>query len=63
MKIVHRDLKPENIFINKKMEIKIGDFSISKQLNLNKTQKTNKKLIISCHLLSYILVFNFFTLL
>ena len=28
MKIVHRDLKPENIFMNKNMNIKIGDFGI-----------------------------------
>ena len=36
MKIVHRDIKPENIFMNNKMEIKIGDFGISKQFNQNK---------------------------
>ena len=36
-KIIHRNLKPENIFINEKMEIKIGDFVISKKLHLYKT--------------------------
>ena len=29
MKILHRDLKSENIFMNKNIEIKIGDFGIS----------------------------------
>ena len=43
MKIVHRDIKPENIFMNDNMKIKIGDFGISKQLNLYTTQITNKK--------------------
>ena len=36
-KIMHRDLKPENIFMNENMEIKIGYFGISKQLNSYKT--------------------------
>ena len=36
-KIIHRDLKPENIFINENMNIKIGDFGISKQLDSYKT--------------------------
>ena len=34
--IIHRDIKPENIFMNDNMDIKIGDFGISKQYNPNK---------------------------
>ncbi len=37
LKIIHRDLKHENIFINNNMNIKIGVFGLSKQLNLDKT--------------------------
>jgi len=36
-RIVHRDLKPEHIFMNDNMDIKIGGFSISKQLSSNQT--------------------------
>ena len=42
MKIVHRDLKPENIFINENMDIKIGDFGISKQLKSYKEYTLTK---------------------
>ena len=33
--IIHRDIKPENIFMNEKLEIKIGDFGISKNFGSN----------------------------
>ena len=38
--IIHKDIKPENIFMNEKMEIKIGDFGISKQFDKIKEYKT-----------------------
>jgi NIMA (never in mitosis gene a)-related kinase len=31
-KILHRDIKPQNVFIDGNMNIKIGDFGISKIL-------------------------------
>ena len=30
--ILHRDIKSDNIMINNKLEIKLGDFSLSKKL-------------------------------
>ena len=39
--ILHRDLKPEKIFMNDNMNIKIGGFSTSKQLNSNESHRTS----------------------
>ena len=40
--IIHRDLKPENIFMNKNMDIKIGDFGIAKEFNSYKSKEITK---------------------
>ena len=41
-KIIHRNLKPEKIFINENMDIKIGDFGLSKQLKSYKEYELSK---------------------
>ena len=38
--ILHRDLKPANIFVTQTMDVLLGDFGMSRQLQAMATQRT-----------------------
>jgi serine/threonine protein kinase len=40
--ILHRDIKPENIMLNSNYVAKLGDFSLSRKIDLNSTFKTTR---------------------
>lgn len=40
--ILHRDIKPENIMLNSNYVAKLGDFSLSRKIDLNGTFKTSR---------------------
>ena len=40
--ILHRDIKPENIMLNTNYVAKLGDFSLSRKIDLNSTFKTTR---------------------
>lgn len=40
--ILHRDIKPENIMLNNNYQAKLGDFSLSRKIDLNSVMKTSR---------------------
>lgn len=42
MNIIHRDMKPQNIFVDRDMNLKIGDFGVSKLLDGTENCQTMK---------------------
>jgi serine/threonine protein kinase len=40
--ILHRDIKPENIMLNTNFAAKLGDFSLSRKIDLTSTFKTSR---------------------
>jgi serine/threonine protein kinase len=40
--ILHRDIKPENIMLNTNYVAKLGDFSLSRKIDMNSTFKTTR---------------------